>query len=126
MCCPEEEHCCGGGGDHDGHGHGHAHSHLAPTTIVEYCISASPSLATPPVEVLHTVIYGLNPSGTPSPGGIRGPENEEGEEGKDLGLVELDEAALQAARRWCCGGKPLGPDGQKPLACMPPGEYTGL
>ena len=117
--CPDE-HCCGGGGDDDGgpghghHGHAHGHADPAPTTIVEYRISASPSLATPPVEVLHVVIYGLDPSGTPSPGGIRGAEDGERGEGdgdgdggkKDLGLVEVDGGALQAALRWCCGAKP--------------------
>lgn len=78
----------------------------APTIIVEYSISASASAAEPPVEILHLVIYGLHPSGTPSPRGIRGPEEEEEEdeeEPRDLGLVELDDEALGAALEWCCG-----------------------
>ncbi len=118
-------HCCGGGGGggcgggnhHHGHGHGEEEDGdcggAAPTTIVQYSIRASPSVAEPPVEILSAVIFGLHPSGAPSPRGIRGPaddeEEEAGEEGtsdpRDLGLVELDDEALQAAMAWCSGGR---------------------
>jgi hypothetical protein len=111
--------CCGGGGGGgEDHHHHHHHHHAAPTTIVEYSIAVSPSIAEPPVEILHAVIYGLHPSGAPSPRGIRGPEGGEeedeeedgegggGKEPRDLGLVELDDEALQAARAWCCGPDP--------------------